>query len=508
MNTGNIEGILRKFGSEEVPREIHKIAEEQSQKFTETLTAAVIRVTILGGINFWPRDGSGNDKWWIGPSAAWGEEIIRELEKVEALISRQRALRVKDYGPDTMGSLWEMRYAAKDRYRKDILDGTNNIISTEWILPGGQGFMKYQIWPEYQCYTKKSEKTPPLYDNTMLWLRRWVRFLGKAERILGTQNLEGRECVGFEINPGTYEGFFVQVPVHIWFDVETKLPVRVERRGLPVDYDPAMKLTLIYDQFDYYTQVPTDMFTPDIPEGFVNAEPDEIIAAREGEMVFADVPEELRDEIFSALKEVQTVVYQEHLEWTTADGETHTYGPRNMYLARDGWREDSYKWETPRETKWYVIEKEEHDAASFEFNEQSFKLIETVVNFTDETYRATTYEGISQHRHPIDRILFLAGLVNRADRVLENIEIEGIECFGVEVSANKYGDNSPDDKHRMWFDRETKLPVRMEFEYSQSDGKTRSIRIRDQFQWDPELPPDTFVPEIPNGFSLISDYER
>jgi outer membrane lipoprotein-sorting protein len=108
----------------------------------------------------------------------------------------------------------------------------------------------------------------------------------------------------------------------------------------------------------------------------------------------------------------------------------------------------------------------------------------------------------------MDHILFLAGLVNRADRVLESIEIEGIECFGVEVSANKYGDNSPDDKHRMWFDAETKLPVRMEFEYWQSDGKTRSIRIRNQFQWDPELPPDTFVPEIPKGFSLISDYER
>lgn len=37
MNTESIEGILERFGSDKVPPDVHKIAEEQSHKFTETL---------------------------------------------------------------------------------------------------------------------------------------------------------------------------------------------------------------------------------------------------------------------------------------------------------------------------------------------------------------------------------------------------------------------------------------------------------------------------------------
>jgi len=477
-------------------------------KMTKLATAVVIIITILGGVNFWPSDGSGNGKWWLGPPAAWGQEILESLESVKAIVYRQRAFKVRDYGSDTMGSLWERRYAATDRYRSDVYDDSNNIVIMQWTLPDGEGYTKYKVWTEYQCYTKKPEKTPPFYDNVMGSLRRYVSFLDRASKILGTETFEGRECIGFEISPGLYGNFTVTRTTHIWFDVETKLPVRIVRYGIETSYDPGSTLTLIHDQFDYYAEVPADMFTLQIPEGFVNAEPDEIIAARKGEMIFADVPEELRDEIVSALKEVQTVVYQEHLEWTTADGDNHTYGPRNMYLARNSWREDSSKWESPQKKKWYVIEKGDHDAVSFDFNEQKFRLIETIVNFTNKTYSVVTHKGASRHRHPMDRILFLAGLVNQADRVLENAEIEGIECFGVEVSANKYGDNSPNDKHRMWFDIETKLPVRMEFEYWQSDGKTKSVKVRDQFQWDPELPEEIFVPIIQEGFELIDTSDK
>lgn len=519
MDRENIEEILKKLGSEDIPEDVQKIAEEESESFSRTLTpsrqhilwsdimkspvtklaaAAVIIITILG---VWPSGDSENGKWWLGPPAAWGQEIIKSLESMEAIVYRQRGFSIRDYGPDTMGTLWEKRYAAKDRYRSDVYDDSNNVVIMQWILPEGEGFAKYKVWTEYQCYTKKPKSCPPFYDNVMNSLLRFVSFLDRADRILGTQTFEGRKCVGFEIKPGKYDGFVVNEITQIWFDIETKLPARIERHDITTNYDPGHKLILIYDQYDYYAKVPVDIFTLQIPEGFVNAEPDDIIAAREG-FVFADIPEGLKDEIVLALKEVQTVAYHEHLEWTTADGDTHTYGPRNMYLARDGWREDSSKWETPQKKKWYLIDKEKHDAVSFDFNEQNFRLIETIVNFTDETYSVATYKETSRHRHPMGRILFLAGLVDQADRVLENAEIEGIKCFGVEVSASKYG-NSPNDKHRMWFDMETKLPVRMEFEYWQPDGKSKSVRIRDHFQWDPELPEDTFVPVIPEGFKLM-----
>lgn len=471
--------------------------------------AAAAIVIVLGGIGLWP-DGNG-DQWWLGSPAVWGKEIVASLEKVTALTYRQRALRVMDYGPDTIGGLWEKRYAAKDKYRREVRDEANNIIQIQWTLPADDGFVKYQVWPKYRCYTQESEKTPPSYDGVMGWMQRWVRLAGKANRILGTRALEGRPCVGFEISPGMYEGFLVQVPVHIWLDVETKLPVNIERRGLPVDYDPTRKLTLIYDQFDYHAEVPTDMFSLQIPEGYVNSHRDDVIAARKGPMVYADanVPAKLRNEIVAALKGVETAVHEQHSE-ITVDGDLSVYPPHIIFLSKDSWREDSYGWKNRREKiEWYTIEKKGRQGTSLDFDEDNFRLTHTTVDFDDKAYSVVTYtkdDGFRQPRHPMANIMFLAGVVDRADRILENAKIEGFECFGVEISAGKYGETPASTKHRMWFDTKTKLPIRIETvrtedSYQQENVTKKSVRVLERFVWNGELPDDTFKPTIPEGFT-------
>ena len=468
-------------------------------------TAAVI-VIVLGGIGLWP-DGNG-DQWWLGSPAVWGKEIVASLERVTALTYRQRALRVLDYGPDTIGGLWEKRYAAKDRSRSDTLDEANNIIQIRWTLPADDGFVKYQVWPEYRCYTQEPEETPPNYDSVMDWLQRWVRLTSKANRILGTRTVERRQCVGFEIDPGTYEGFLVQVPVHVWLDVETKLPVSIERRGIPVDYDSTRKLTLIYDQFNYHAEVPADMFTLQIPEGYVNSHRDDIIAARKDPMVYADVPAKLRDEIVAALKEVETAVYEQHSE-ITIEGDKSVYPPHIIFLSKDSWREDSYHRKDRRQAiEWYSVEKKNQQGTSLDFDKDNFKLTRTTVNFDDKTHSVVTYTKDDGPRHPMTNILFLANFVDQADRMLENVKIGGSECFGVEISAKKYGDNADSDKHRLWFDVKSKLPLRMEFEWWQADGVKKSVRVLEQFKWNEAMPDDIFRPNIPEGFALVHKNEH
>jgi len=475
-------------------------------RITKLAAAAVIAIIVLGGVTFWPSGDSENGQWWLGSPAAWGQDIVAELEKVAAITYRQRGFRVRDYRPDTMGSLWERRYAAKNTYRKDILDNANNIMSTEWILPNGEGFVKYQLWPQYQCYTQKPENTPPFYDNVMGSLRRYVSFLDRASKILGTAVIEGQECIGFEISPGKYRNFRVTRPTRIWFDLETKLPVRTERRGIETSYDPTMTLTLIHDQFNYYAEVPADMFALQIPEGFVNAEPDEIIAARKGEMIFADVPEKLRDEIVAALKEVEIAVYQKHSE-ITFNGDLTVYPARKIYLSRDGWREDSYYRKSKlQKIEWYSIEKEGPQNVDINFRDGCYRLTQTTVNFEDNTYSVATYTKDDGHQHPMGRILFLAGLINQADRMLDNAKIEGIKCFGVEISAAKYGGRPATTKDRMWFDVKTKLPVRMENVRTKDkywqENVAKKVLVLDRFKWNPELHDDTFTPKIPEGFTL------
>ena len=146
-------------------------------------------------------------------------------------------------------------------------------------------------------------------------------------------------------------------------------------------------------------------------------------------------------------------------------------------------------------------DKDDWGQTSFDFNDKNFRLIQTIVNFTDDSYKVVAHGSESHPDNPMDRIIFLASWVDRADRLLENEEIEGIECFGFELSSKKYGTNPDTSKHRFWFDAETKLPVRMEFEWLEGDGPRRTVK--DQFQWNPQLAADIFIPEIPEGFKLV-----
>ncbi len=102
-------------------------------------------------------------------------------------------------------------------------------------------------------------------------------------------------------------------------------------------------------------------------------------------------------------------------------------------------------------------------------------------------------------------ILFLAGLVDRADRFHESAQIDGVECFGFEVSAKKYGDNPEGAMHRLWFDTATALPVRIEFEGPRSDGSGTIKEVKEQFEWDPALPEDFFTPRIPPDFKQVKE---
>jgi outer membrane lipoprotein-sorting protein len=100
----------------------------------------------------------------------------------------------------------------------------------------------------------------------------------------------------------------------------------------------------------------------------------------------------------------------------------------------------------------------------------------------------------------MDRIIFLAGYIDKADRFFESEQIDDVECFGFELSAKKYGTNPETSIHTLWFDAGTMLPVKMELEWLEDDG-SRKI-IQDQFKWNAELPEETFIPDIPAGFTL------
>ncbi len=244
--------------------------------------AAAVVMIVLGGVTFWPGGNSQNGKWWLGSPAAWGQEIIAKMDKIEALVYRQQMVFM---GPDIthVSGTWRRIYEAADRSREETYYGRAEgntfrdnrqgsvLVEVTWKVPEGKDLKSYRISHEYKCYAIKTSEGAAYTRDPMKWLRSCVGTLDKADRKLGTRTLEGRECVGFEIDVSRDGDTPKGRTDRIWLDVETKLPVRVEFSNGK----------LILDQFKYHVQIPAEEFEPKIPDGFINADPDEIRAAKE-----------------------------------------------------------------------------------------------------------------------------------------------------------------------------------------------------------------------------------
>jgi hypothetical protein len=106
---------------------------------------------VLGGIGFWPAGSQTSAQWWLGSRAALGRELLDSLEKIDAVIYRQRVGHVSDFGLPEMSRGWERRYNAKDRYRRDRYDDGVNITNTQWSSRGNDLRM-VEVSYEYECY--------------------------------------------------------------------------------------------------------------------------------------------------------------------------------------------------------------------------------------------------------------------------------------------------------------------------------------------------------------------
>jgi hypothetical protein len=80
---------------------------------------------------------------------------------------------------------------------------------------------------------------------------------------------------------------------------------------------------------------------------------------------------------------------------------------------------------------------------------------------------------------------------------INGIDVEGIECTGPGVM----GGMCEDATARLWVEIGTDFPVRIEIEGIVSGGQMEMGMVMDDFQWDVELDPALFVPDIPSDYT-------
>lgn len=239
------------------------------------LAAAVLAI-VLTGITFWPFGGASTARWWLGSPAALGQELLAALDTIKAVTCREQMVSVNADGSEDVSSTWTQFSISKDSYRRDIYDG-NSLREIQWYIPDGNDMIQTGVRFDLKCYAAVRHKGSFGEMDPIERMRACVAQMDRAQRLLEERTIDGRTCVGFEIqtlapgdNPETRAS-------RIWFDVETRLPMRIEHSGLPVTGDLKCALTIVQDQFDYDPQLPPDTFIPmEPPAGFVNAHPDEL----------------------------------------------------------------------------------------------------------------------------------------------------------------------------------------------------------------------------------------
>ena len=239
------------------------------------LAAAAIFI-VLGGVTFWPSGNGETGQWWLGSSAAWGQEVLARLDTIKAVSCRERTILVAADGSEHMSSTWDIFYVSSDSYRRDIYDG-DVLREIQWYVPDGQDMVQHYVRFDLGCYGATRHTGSFGVQDPVERMRSHVRREDRANRFLGEEFIECRECVGFEISAASYGDNPETWVDRIWFDKETRLPVRMERSGRPVTGRPEETFTTVLDQFIYNGQLPADTFIPSkSPAGFINAHPDDL----------------------------------------------------------------------------------------------------------------------------------------------------------------------------------------------------------------------------------------
>ena len=194
-------------------------------------------------------------------------------------------------------------------------------------------------------------------------------------------------------------------------------------------------------------------------------------------------------EIHAALDRVASITNRGQTVLVLPDGQRHLSSTiRRTYMSADSYRNDIWDGNQLREVQWYAP-----DGAD---------MIQTSIRYDSGTTTVLRHGGGFGNMDPVTR---MRAIIERAEQAgdveLRFVQLEGGSYLMFELVQPDNDDPSKTTLQRVWFDPQTKLPVRTEFEYEHpSDEIEKAILISDQFDWNPTLPPGTFTPhQIPGA---------
>ena len=304
MNTDNIEEILKSIGDEDVPADVHKIAQETSNNFSRSLetstqpkqpivweyimkspitklvAAAVIIIACLIGLSVWRTTGSGIA---LADVLARVEQVkAYRFKSTEQLWSEKVTGEDpnKPYSSETRGTfLISHEYGWKMKMKMEHLDpnGGESTFDEYWILPQ----KNTTIWISHKekKYRRKqqddgwNERLQKVNIDTLDPRTFLSRILKTKYESLGRSTMDGIEVEGFQITDPNLWGDKKQPDWKIWVDMKARLPVRYDQLISEEVNQGGDKMRNRVVEYDFQWDVPVaaaEFEPPPIPEGYAS----------------------------------------------------------------------------------------------------------------------------------------------------------------------------------------------------------------------------------------------
>ena len=305
----NIEEILKSIGSEGVPADVHKIAEETSNNFSRSLmqsgqprqhvlwdyimkskitklaAAAMIIIAVLIGMH---QFGGSVD----GTSVAWAD-VVEKIDKIHSYIYRER--RSATSGPKKEGFEFisadrENRVYCSENYGKRIDNyQSGNLLISFYALAQEKAFISVlHSSRQYNRYPLPGGQVAGMLQAGIGPREMVKRILLNDYTELGRETIDGIKVEGVELTGQKISGERLDNAVtRLWVDVETGLPVQIELEGLA--HGTSTNVMIVQDEFQWNVELQASDFDPNIPSDYTlvemefpsEPEPEETFATEE-----------------------------------------------------------------------------------------------------------------------------------------------------------------------------------------------------------------------------------
>lgn len=290
MNDKKIEQILNILGTEEMPADVRKIAEEASRDFSRTLmqsrqprrhfvlevimksqitklaAAAAIIIAVLIGLNM-----IGNGKHGV----AWAE-LVEHVEKIKTVMYRMTGTMKGLPGappdqPISLNMQAKFLYDYGFRVDSNTRVGDEEIATNSYVLfqdgtivtviPKEKKYIKMKLTEELLAMMEKENGDP------RTTLKQMMKYKYTP---LGRDTINGIKVEGIEVTDPNMAlkggGMFDEFTAQLWCNVETDLPVLMTIKGSAKNGEIVMDMVM--DNFQWDVPIDTAEIQPNIPQDY------------------------------------------------------------------------------------------------------------------------------------------------------------------------------------------------------------------------------------------------